>query len=201
MAGGIDDGFDFDAEDEAITDGMMAGIERLDEQMEAAARSNGTISVIDVVNQHSSNQDSTEEAHRQLQQRASALRYHYQDRTTFDAALELYNRTRCVTSINPSMGHVADEFWVRKEVRAPHKKPCEDCGTNFYKGMNMDYIQECGKGPYDAKKLCVGCMGRRLKREVGIDLDNIQQALTPLRLAQPNGIMAGGSFVQMFRQR
>ncbi|OEU06495.1 hypothetical protein FRACYDRAFT_254515 [Fragilariopsis cylindrus CCMP1102] len=65
--------------------------------------------------------------------------------------------------------------------------------------MRMDYVQECGQGPYGADKLCVGCMGRRLKNEVGTNLSTIQQNLIPLQQAQPGGIM-GGSFCQMFRQ-
>mmetsp|Transcript_32128 Transcript_32128/g.47460 ORF Transcript_32128/g.47460 Transcript_32128/m.47460 type:complete len:99 (+) Transcript_32128:1778-2074(+) len=94
------------------------------------------------------------------------------------------------------MGHIADCLWIRKEVRGQHRKPCHECGIDFVRGI--DYVKECATGPFDAKKSFVGCMGRRLKIEVGTDLGNIQRSLAPLKQARPWGIIAGSS-VQMFR--
>lgn len=202
--GALDNGgFDLDRERDAATERMMARICQLNNDLKTAAaqRNNGGgggPASMDILSHYSStNQDQDGDEFRAIEQRARDHQYQYLNRATFDAALELYNRKRCVPSMNPSMGYIADKLWIRKEVKGQHRKPCSDCDIDFTRGM--DYVQECGKGPYGADKLCVGCMGRRLKNEVGTNLSTIQQALIPLQQAQSGGIM-GGSFCQMFRQ-
>ena len=201
--GTLDDGgFDLDKEREIARERMMARIGKLSNDLltATAQRNNGGggPTSMDILSHYSStNPDPDSDIFRALEQRARDHQYQYPNRATFEAALELYNRQQCVPSMNPSMGYIADKLWVRKEVKGQHRKPCSDCGIDFTRGM--DYIQECGQGPYGADKLCVGCMGRRLKKDVGTNLSTIQQALVPLQQAQSGGIL-GGSFCQMFRQ-
>ena len=127
--------------------------------------------------------------------KARSHRYEYNDSETFDLALELYNRQRAVPGNRPNI-LVANEFFERKPVRASHKNPCSECDIHFYFGM--DYVQECAFGPFGgAKKLCTGCMGRRLKRAVGTNKKEILEALTPLRDTQVNGINVG-DFAQRY---
>ena len=115
-------------------------------------------------------------------------RYLYEDMDTFRLALELYNRQR--TSPGFRVGtHVANELWECKEVRGRHKKQCSDCDADF-NGMSL-YVQESSKGPWDAEKLCMGCMGRKLRKAVGTNLAEIERKLGPLRTSQREGIAAG----------
>ena len=66
---------------------------------------------------------------------------------------------------------------------------CTDCDADF-NGLPL-YVQEISKGPWDAEKLCMGCMGRKLRKAVGTDLADIKARLAPLRTSQQDGIGAG----------
>ena len=159
------DNFDYDKEDKVITDMWLRDLAK-----------------------HIPDPTQADNARAALIQKAIKYQYHYDDSKTFDLALELYNRQRCVPS-RIQGEHVANTLYQRKPVAGNHRKPCSECDAPFRCGM--DYVQECASGPYYAKKLCVGCMGRRLKKAVGTDTQAIQAALAPLRVTQQRGISTG----------
>jgi hypothetical protein len=100
-------------------------------------------------------------------------------------ALELLNRRRAVPSIRSGVA-VADEAWDERQVKGNHRKPCVRardvdsaaclradasvlfitllqvaCEEPFSRGQV--FYQECARGPWDADKLCEGCMGAKLR--------------------------------------
>ena len=112
--GALDNGgFDLDRERDAATERMMARIGQLSNDLKTAAaqRNNGgggggPASSMDILSHYSStNQDQDGDEFRALEQRARDHQYQYQNRATFDAALELYNRKRCVPSMNEPVVH------------------------------------------------------------------------------------------------
>lgn len=97
----------------------------------------------------------------ELRARAVAARFYGFQPHERALALELLNRRRAVPSIRPGVA-VADEAWDERRVKANHKKPCVACEEPFNHYGQLFY-QECARGPWDADKLCEGCMGAKVR--------------------------------------
>ena len=101
-------------------------------------------------------------------QRCRENRFYYPDRAAFDRGLHIYNLQSVVPGRNlgyyfPQQLH---EF-VRKTVKAPHKKPCSDCERPFVLHMPFFIDNVRSYGCYD--KYCLGCMGRIVAFHVSPD--------------------------------
>ena len=132
-----------------------------------------------------------DEKMRQIEQemeQAKAERYVYTDMSLLNLALELYNRQHTSPGIHDQV-YVADEFWELKEVRGRHKKDCTLCDADFNSASH--YVQESARGPWDAEKLCLECIGGKLRKTVGTDRTAIEAKLAPLRASQRDGIAMG----------
>lgn len=118
-----------------------------------------------------------------LKERARKYQYFYKDEETFRLALELLNRRNAKNS---------DDIYSCHEVRGRHKTPCSECETDFQFGM--DYFKECTDSGWagSAKKLCRGCLGRKMKKTVGANRDEIETALVDLRAEQKGCLFVSG---------
>ena len=104
-------------------------------------------------------QEENARSHQQLEAMGKRYQYHYRDKKTFAAALELYARHSCILS-----GYSCREWTPRcdyeiKQVRGVHKIPCWQCSADF-NGL-QDYLE------HDTIKVCVGRMGRNLRYKYG----------------------------------
>ena len=91
---------------------------------------------------------------------------------------------------------------ARWQVRGRHRVGCMDCELDFNGTAFYLHNVAPAHGPWGAsgesEKLCVDCMGGKLKLAVGTEAEVISAKLTQLRSSQgPSGI-ACGAFVQRY---
>jgi hypothetical protein len=125
----------------------------------------------------------------ELHARAKNHKYFYQDEATFLAAMELYNREGAILRKRNLSGYDFDEWhvirkWERMEVRGAHKKPCRECDEQFERDTHRYYLIENSNGPMGADKRCIGCMGRTLCFNYGLDKTAITKKLETIREKQ-----------------
>lgn len=130
--------------------------------------------------------------HAELRARAAAARFYGFAPRALELALELLNRRHATRSIMPGVAVAGDECWDMRTVKGRHTKPCAHCDEPF-EHYGQLFFQECSRGPWDADKLCEGCMGAKLRAATGgvTDAAALEALLVPLRAAQPGGIEAG----------